>query len=129
MKLPYYTLESFENATAEELAKHTNGCGAKDGVKVPNTMWGLNIKKACTLHDWMQYKGKTYGDFIFSNVMFFYNLTAIIYNNSKWFTLFFRMERALKYFIGVMSSIGQENYWKTRHKDMSKKITYKGYLK
>jgi len=31
--------------------KHANGCGAKGGVKVPKTMWFVDIESACVGHD------------------------------------------------------------------------------
>lgn len=31
--------------------RYANGCGAKDSVKFPRTMYGINIESACIIHD------------------------------------------------------------------------------
>ena len=80
MNMLKYIPVSYTNATPEERAKICNGCGAKDGIKVPSTMYGLSIEKACQIHDWMFEEGTTLGDFWFANLMFFWNLTVIIVN-------------------------------------------------
>ncbi len=126
MKLPLYKPKTYLNATEEEKAKVCNGCGAKDGIKVPNTFWGLCIVIACQIHDWMFYEGKTLGDYFFANVIFFWNMTAIIINESNVFMMFLRMERALKYFLAVMFKSGQKAYWVDKVYNSDMFITYKG---
>jgi len=126
MKLPLYLPTSFLRADEKEREKVCNGYGSKDGLKMPDTMWFLNIKFACQVHDWMFHKGTTMGDFYFSNVMFFWNLTAIIYNGSNFFTVLPRMSRAMKYFMGVMSDCGRDAYWVDKPKNVSQSITIKG---
>ena len=102
-----------------------NGCGAKDGVKVPDTMWGLNISSACNIHDWMFSEGKSLSDFYFANAVFIMNLAIIITaNGSKWLAPL-RLARATKYFIAVQE-LGQDAFWveKPRNNDLA--ISYKG---
>ncbi len=50
MQLPLYAPKSYWNLTEEEKSKICNGCGAKDGIKVPDTIYGLSIKIACDIH-------------------------------------------------------------------------------
>jgi len=126
MKLPLYYPISYLRATEEEKKLVCNGCGAKDGFKVPNTFWGLLIVLACEIHDWMFYKGATLGDYFFANVIFFWNLTAIIFNKSNKFMLLLRMERALKYFLGVMFKSGQNAFWVDKQRNNIMTITIKG---
>ena len=125
MKLPLYKLISYVEATEEERSAVCNGCGAKDGISVPNTMWGLSIKEACENHDWMFDKGITWGDFIFSNAIFLYNLTTIIINGSNFITIMPRLYRAVKYYLAVVKW-GEKAYWINKDKNENKNITFKG---
>ena len=122
-----YAPKSYWNATLKQKKEITNGCGAKDGVKVPNTMWGLNISQACNIHDWMYNEGKTLADFYFANAVFIMNLALIITSASKWLAPL-RLARATKYFMAVQE-MGQSAYWvdKTWNKELH--ITYKGEFK
>ena len=127
MNLPLYIPQNYLQATDKQRASVCNGCGAKNGAKVPNTIWGISIKTACNIHDWMFNIGKTKGDYYFANIMFFWNMTAIVVNASNVFTLLIRMERVLTYFLGVMSSKGVKAYWVDKSvKDESNTITIRG---
>lgn len=114
--------------TPEEKATICNGCGAKGGITVPDTMWGLSIKEACNIHDHMYQVGKTYGDFLFANAMFMFNLTLIIVKGSNWFTMTPRLSRATKYFIAV-ALYGHDAFWKEKDQNYYYDITYKGVFK
>jgi len=127
MKLALYIPISYLEASKEEKAKVCNGCGAKAGTKFPDTFWGLCIILACQIHDWMFHEGRTLGDYFFANAIFFWNLTAIIYNESNWFMYWLRLERALKYYIGVLTKQGLNSFFvegKDKNEDMT--ITCKG---
>lgn len=124
--LPLYYPKTFINASLEEMKEVCNGCGAKDGVNVPDTMWGLKVTKPCNIHDWMFHKGTTLGDYYFANVMFFWNLTATIIDGSNWFTMLPRMKRALKYFLAVLTKAGTEAYWVDKRYDDRMNITIRG---
>ncbi|MGB5793365.1 hypothetical protein [Poseidonibacter sp.] len=127
MKEPVlYAPLTFHNASCEEKKKVCNGCGAKDGVNVPNTMYGLDISQACHIHDWMFEEGKTLADFIFANAMFIVNLTRIIVHKSaNKFMVSLRLLRASKYFTAVVL-YGHEAYWKNKTENRKMNITYKG---
>jgi len=123
MKL--YAPKTYWNATEEQLENICNGCGAKDGIKVPNTMWGLNIKPCCQIHDWMFAEGKTYADFLFANAIFIMNLTITIVSfGNKWLAPI-RLARATKYFLAVQT-LGQDAFWIDKNKNDEMKITFKG---
>ena len=127
MKL--YAPKSYWNASQEDKKKICNGCGAKDGIKVPDTMWGLLIIMACQIHDWMFHEGKTYGDFLFANAIFIFNLTMIIIARSaNWFMITLRLGRASKYFYAVMIK-GEKAYWVDKEKNKNLNITYKGEIR
>lgn len=127
-RLPLYIPIPYKEASQKQRDEICNGCGAKDGIKVPNTFWGLKIKFACQIHDWMYHDGKTLGDYYFSNIMFFWNMIALIINGSNWFMTFIRAERALKYFLAVMFKSGKNAYWTDKEKNDTMTITIKGEL-
>lgn len=119
-----YAPKTYWEATPEEKLEVCNGCGAKNGIKVPNTMWGLDISHACNVHDWMYDEGTTLADFYFANAVFIMNLALIITGASKWLA-FFRLARATKYFIAVQE-LGSYAYWVDKKENKELHITYKG---
>lgn len=123
MKL--YAPLTYWTATEEQIQKTCNGCGAEGGVKAPNTMWGLNIKVCCQIHDWMFAEGKTYADFLFANAVFIMNLAIVIISKSNKFIAPLRLARATKYFIAVQA-LGQSAFWKNKSENNIMSITYIG---
>jgi len=126
---PIYAPLSFWNADEPQIKETCNGCGAKGGIKVPDTMWFLSITLACQVHDWMFKEGKTLGDFFFANAIFLFNLTAIIINGSNFLTILPRIQRATKYFLATMSDAGRKAYWVEKEENDIITITYKGSFK
>lgn len=124
--LTLYAPLSYHQASCAAKRKVCNGCGAKGGIKVPDTMYGLDIKEACNIHDWMFKHGKTYADFLFANGIFQVNLTRIIVQQSaNKFMIMLRLRRASKYFNAV-AMLGQDAYWKNKRRNAGMHITYKG---
>lgn len=53
---------TYRNAEAAFIQANCNGCGARDGIDVPDTIYGLSITRACNIHD-LDYKmGRTRQD-------------------------------------------------------------------
>lgn len=123
--IPLYAPQSFWTASLEEKNEICNGCGAKDGINVPNTFYGLDIKLACNIHDWMYKEGETFADFLFSNAIFLLNLVSLVIAGSNWITRILRLSRASKYFLAVALK-GQDAFWANKEKNMSMHISYKG---
>ncbi len=97
------------------LAHIVNGCGAA-GAKfdfVPDSIYGLSIKEACNIHDYMYHVGDNSEDKIISDRVFFYNTIRIIDGNGGPLKLF-RKLRALWYFLSV-NFFGGPAYWKTKN--------------
>lgn len=72
--------EEFWKLTPAALASIVNGCGPA-GWKVkliPNHLLGLSIKKACDIHDFMYYMGKTQADKDEADRVFKNNMLRII---------------------------------------------------
>lgn len=123
MKL--YAPLSYWNATQNELKESCNGCGAKDGIKVPNTMYGLCIKKACEIHDWMYKIGKTLADKLFADAIFRLNLSIIIDAGSNFLTALLRHGRASTYYTAVIEW-GESAFWVDKKRNDEMVITYTG---
>ena len=123
MKL--YAPLSYWTATQNELKESCNGCGAKDGIKVPNTMYGLCIKKACEIHDWMYKVGTTLADKLFADAIFRLNLSIIIDAGSNFFTALLRHGRASTYYTAVIEW-GESAFWVDKKRNDEMVITYIG---
>jgi hypothetical protein len=124
-KLLLYAPNSYWTASKEAKEKTCNGCGAKNGIKVPSRFFGLSIEVACDIHDWMFEEGLTWADFLFANAMFLLNLTILIIVGSNWFTMLPRLWLATKYFIAVALK-GEKAYWVKKSKNKEMYISYKG---
>ena len=120
-----YAPKSYWHSTAEERAKVCNGCGAKGGLPIPNTMYGLCIKEACQKHDWMYYVGKTLADKLFADAIFRMNISIIISAKSNWIMSPLRESRASKYYIAV-EEWGDSAFWVDKKKNNDMFITYIG---
>lgn len=85
--LKLYCPKSYIDATEIERNYVDGGCGpGKLGdYLVPDKIWGLNIKIACTYHDWMYFVGETYQDKIRADKVFYNNMLRLIESNSRWF--------------------------------------------
>jgi len=125
-KLILYAPNSYHEATPKERAEVCNGCGAKGGIKFPDSMWGLDVKEACNIHDWMTKYGLTLMDFLFAAGMFIVNLTIIIwFGSSNKLTLTLRLMRATKYFVAVVV-VGLNHFFKDKKRSDAKYISYRG---
>jgi hypothetical protein len=127
-----YAPAYIHNMSDEELDSHSNGCGSKYcSWLVPNTIYFLNIKDACDIHDitYLWGCGPRKFDFRapdggFQNVrsaedkaesdrIFLNNLLRIIDKRSCCKLLaFIRRKRAFKYYEAV-SVFGGPSYWDT----------------
>ena len=98
------TKYDYDNAPLEAKKTICNGCGpANSGWKskiIPNTIYGLSVKEACYIHDWMYYFGVSdYGKELADKV-FLENMYKLIADGS-WWLRFLRRRRALKYYLAV----------------------------
>ena len=128
-----YAPITYWELSPEEKKEICNGCGAKDGLKVPDTFWGLNMEEACNIHDYMYSTGKTHYDKLFADAMFRLNLTVIIDAKEtfkdKLFSIL-RHYRAGTYYIAV-AKYGNHSFWKDKERlspedPMAFRITFTG---
>lgn len=105
--------ESYRNATDAERGTCCNGCGAKGGINVPDTLYGLSITDACNVHDWDYKHGKTLDDKLTADRFFFSNVLIIIESQTSFMGKLLkplRRRRALKYYEAV-TTFGNNAYW------------------
>jgi len=105
--------ESFRNATDEERARICNGAGAKDGLKVPNTFWGLRMTPAFDVHDWDYHHGKTQEDKDNADKYMLFNTLIIIESQVGIMNAILkplRRRRALLYYEAVVIW-GNKAFW------------------
>jgi hypothetical protein len=122
-----YAPGEFWAATEEVRAKHCNGCGSEldvSGKLVPDTMYGLDVRSACCIHDWMYAFGKTAGDKLFADAVFMMNMAAIIISHGGWLMLP-RLLRATKYYVAVATA-GNDSFWYEKERNNVKSITFRG---
>ena len=113
--------DAYWDATPKERSEMCNGCGVK--IKkwlpdfVPDTMWGLDIKDACDIHDVGYVVGKTPEDKDQADREFLHNLLRLIEMapSGRWLLVgsllgILRRRRALKYFEAV-SFLGGPAFW------------------
>lgn len=110
-----YAPESYWNATSIERSSVCNGCGTAGwkGKLVPNTMWGLDIRKACDIHDWMYHFGKTEEDRYEADKAFLSNLVRII-NANGGILAGLRRYRAVTYYNAV-HRFGGPAFWDNKN--------------
>ena len=127
--LKLYAPIDFWMASEKEKKEICNGCGAKKGLNVPDTFYGLDISLACNIHDWMYQYGKTEADRLFADAMFRLNLTILIdeanYNVLSKVLKPLRHGRASTYYNAVCLW-GEESFWVNKDKNEVLVITYKG---
>ena len=128
-----YAPITYWELSPEEKKEICNGCGAKDGLKVPDTFWGLNMEEACNIHDYMYSTGKTHYDKLFADAMFRLNLTVIIDAKETFkdkLLSVLRHYRAGTYYIAV-AKYGNYSFWKDKERlspedPMAFRITFSG---
>jgi len=113
-RLPIYAPKQWFEDRERAIKEDCNGCGSEldlSGKLVPNDLYGLDIsKEGCCPHDFMYKYGMTWLDKLFADVMFLYNLVALILNaaHGKRFwqkerlLVIPRLLRATKYFVAVV---------------------------
>ncbi len=87
-----------------DLSGVINGCGP-GGIGdflIPDTIYGLSVKPACKIHDWMYTIYNDEAGFKLANQVFLDNMIRINNKSTKWWLLkLIRMRRILKYYRAV----------------------------
>lgn len=115
-KIKLYAPQGYIALTPNKRAEICNACGAKGGIKVPNTFWGLDISEACNIHDYMYFMGKTYNDKLEADRVFKNNLSRIIEARTSWNLLKRLRHRRKKTYVYVVSELGDTAFWAGKNK-------------
>ena len=99
---------SFANADSSELSKVCNGAGT-EGLNVPDKFWGLSIRDAADIHDWMYSRSQTIEDKWISDFVFLMNMLLTIvwydHNSAEMFwerrKFWLRLKLACVYYVAV----------------------------
>ncbi|WBC28526.1 DNA binding protein [Thiohalocapsa phage LS06-2018-MD03] len=126
MKYPIYAPIQWWSKDVDE---NCNGCGSEldiSGKIVPDHLLGLSIKEfACCPHDDMYERGITKVDKLFADVMFLYNMVAIILNEGGYLVVP-RLLLAFHYFIAVVKKGDASFIYDKNEIDVRNYISFKG---
>lgn len=119
MTFEIFAPDDFWDASQEERDVICNGCGSSQAKFdfVPDTIYGLSVKLACHIHDWMYYhaeaseEARYEADRVLRN-----NLFRIIENHGGWLRLL-RRRRVWKYYRSVRM-FGGAAFWANKNKPM-----------
>ena len=117
-KYDLHLSESYRNATDKERAAYCNGCGARGGMPVPKTFWGLSMVDACNVHDWDYQHGATLADKQTADRFMLFNMLIIIEAQTGWYQTalkLMRRRRAMKYYEAV-TMLGSKAFWANKVK-------------
>ncbi len=121
MKVQLYAPETFWKLTADAVLEISNGCGGRGiGALVPDTFFGLNMRPACDIHDYMYYVGEGDGGKIDADEVFLNNLIRICsdrYIVQKRLWLYkLRLMLCRKYY-SIVRDYGGPWYWANKNRD------------
>jgi len=89
---------------------------------IPDRIWGLNIREACNIHDWMWRVDRA--GFSYGNRVFLDNMNHLINNGLQWKWLVkCRRHRANVYYKFVSSKAGEKYY--NKMKELTATATFK----
>lgn len=102
-KYDLFIPNSFWSHDDSTLVLIVNGCGPRGfGSKiVPDRIWGLSIKPACIIHDFMYETGTTKNDKDQADIWFLQNMLKIIKKDSNLIMRLIRRRAALLYYQAV----------------------------
>lgn len=104
---------AYKEASLELRQAVAGGCGpgGLGDYLVPDTLWGLSVRKACNIHDWEYHFGKTQQDKKVADENFLDNMIRLIQAANGWRVLMWlRKRRARKYYKAVRD-YGGPFYW------------------
>lgn len=115
MIVELYAPPSYWALTEEDRGQY-NGCGTSGwkGKIVPETMWGLNVTRACNIHDHMYKFGRSELDRQEADRVFLNNLLRIINAKGGWLA-WPRRYRAMTYY-NFVNKYGSVHFWDGKNK-------------
>lgn len=118
-KVKLYAPRSYWDASEDLLFAVTGGCGpgGVGDLLVPDTIWGLNIRRCCQIHDFMYWEGLCHADKEAADRVFLYNMLRVVQarTKNKWLRRL-RVRRAKTYYEAV-STFGGPAFWDNKNDD------------
>ena len=108
---------SFFEASEELRSDVAGGCGpgGPGDMLVPDTMYGLSVRPACRIHDWMYHFGRILPDKELSDRVFLNNMVRIIKaRGSLGFLENLRLRRAKTYYV-MVRDFGGPAFWNSKN--------------
>ena len=115
MILPLDYPPGFLNMSPEVKAEVCNGPGAKDGIKVPSTMYGLDCLEVFDIHDFDYWMGENEEDKRRADMRMLQNSMIMINNTGGWLRIL-RRYRAVTYYNGV-ANYGKKAFYAGKEKN------------
>jgi hypothetical protein len=97
-----YAPSGYRKASNKKIIEIANGCGPQGWLqwKRLNNFFGLSVKEACNIHDWMYHFGTTSKDKKMADSLFYNNMHYLIEKNTQSrFLQFLRFCQAFIYYI------------------------------
>lgn len=107
--------KKYHNISPELKAFVCNGAGAKDGIKVPSSMYGLNLIEAFNIHDFDYWMGVNDDDKRMADRRMLVNTVIMIVNKGGWL-MAPRLYRAMTYFIAV-AKFGKKAFYAEKERN------------
>lgn len=104
---------SYFKAPQDVVSGIAGGCGpgGTGDYLVPDTLWFMSVKPACSIHDWMYHFGETVEDKILADRVFLNNMVRMIKSKRSWGILEnLRLRRARTYYLAVKYG-GGPSFW------------------
>lgn len=93
------------------------GPGGLGDYLVPDTLWGLSVRPACSIHDWLYHWGLTLKDKDSADRVFLNNMIRLIRSHTRWGWLKkLRLRRAKTYY-HMVHTFGGPAFWKGKNKE------------
>ena len=115
MILPLDIPDGYLNLSPLVKAEIVNGAGAADGIKVPNTMWGLDMEEVFNMHDYGYFMGEGEEDKRLADRLMLTNAIIMICNK-RGPLMYLRGIRAMTYFMAV-AILGKKAFYAGKEKN------------
>lgn len=124
-ELILYAPQTFVDATLERRGEICNGCGTWDSWKleyITDRLFGLSIKEACDIHDWMYVFGQTEKDREEADRVFRNNMLRIVEWCGGWGPIIFLRRRKAQHYYVLVKTFGGIYFWANKNAEMNEYV-------
>ena len=123
--LTLYAPEEYIRATSEQRAAICNGCGPASLWKfslISDMLFGLCIKEACDIHDWMYAFGRTEKDREEADRVFRNNMLRIVDWSGGWGPIIFLRRRKAQHYYALVRNFGATYFWADKNAELNEYV-------